>query len=243
MLTESRVVMLTDMKGFTAATSRQTREENARMLRLHDALLSPVIAAFGGQLIKSIGDAYLVLFAAPTEALLCAVAIQDRLADHARRVVEGDRIGVRIALALGDVRLDRGDVFGEAVNLASRIEGQAEAGEVWFSESIYWTLDRSRIPVEEMGWRALPGLKEEVRLFRVTQAAGHAEGYPPYAGLGLSLVAGLPRPEPEKLLRDRIRPRPAALGSGAILRLAVMALLLGLAGAAWWWLRLRGHHR
>lgn len=239
MLTESRVVMLTDMKGFTAATSRQTREENARMLRLHDALLSPVIAAFGGQRIKTIGDAYLVIFAASTEALLCAVAIQDRLADHARRVVEGDRIEVRIALALGDVRLDRGDVFGEAVNLASRIEGLAESGEVWFSESIYWTLDRSRVPVEELGWRALPGLKEEVRLFRVARAVAVNEGDPPYAGIGLSLVAGLQPPDPGKLLRTRPRRRPAALASGALLRLAVLALVVLVTGAAWWWLRLR----
>ena len=243
MLTESRVVMLTDMKGFTAATSRQTREENARMLRLHDALLSPVIAAFGGQRIKSIGDAYLVLFAAPTEALLCAVAIQDRLADHARRVVEGERIEVRIALALGDVRLDRGDVFGEAVNLASRIEALAESGEVWFSESLYWTLDRTRIPVEEMGWRALPGLKEEVRLFRVARAATQAEGDPPYAGIGLSLVAGLPPPDPERLLRTRPRRRPAALASGALLRLAATGLVLAVLLAAWWWFRARLPHR
>jgi len=118
MRTESQVVMLTDMKGFTAATSRQTREENAHMLALHDALLMPVIGAFGGRRVKSIGDALLVLFPAPTGALLCAAAIQDRLADHAWRVVESERIEVRIALALGDVRLDGGDVFGEAVNLA-----------------------------------------------------------------------------------------------------------------------------
>ncbi len=236
MLTESRVVMITDMKGFTAATGRQTREENARMLRLHDALLSPVIAAFRGQRVKSIGDAYLVLFPAPTEALLCAAAIQDRLADHARRVVEGDRIEVRIALALGDVRLERGDVFGEAVNLASRIEGQAESGEVWFSESMALTVDRARVPVEEMGWRSLPGIKEEVPLFRVARAATLAEGDPPYAGIGLSLVSGLAPPEPEKLLRTRPRRRPAALASGTLLRLAVMALLVFALGLGWWWL-------
>jgi class 3 adenylate cyclase len=243
MKTESRVVMLTDMKGFTAATSRQTREENARMLRLHDALLSPVIAAFGGQRVKSIGDAYLVLFAAPTEALLCAVAIQDRLADHAHRVVESERIEVRIALALGDVRLDGGDVFGEAVNLASRIEGEAESGEVWFSESVYWTLDRACVPVEEMGWRTLQGLKEEVRLFRVARAATAGPADPPYAHIGLGLVAGLPPPIPEKLLRARPRRRPAALGSGALVRLGVAAVVLVVAGAAGWWFSLPAAER
>jgi class 3 adenylate cyclase len=86
MRTESLVVMLTDIKGFTAATTRQTREENARMLASHEALLAPVLAAFGGRKVKTIGDAYLVLFPAPTAALLCAAAIQDRLHDHGRRV-------------------------------------------------------------------------------------------------------------------------------------------------------------
>jgi len=243
MRTESRVVMLTDMKGFTAATSRQTREENERMLRLHDALLSPVIAAFGGQRIKSIGDAYLVLFSAPTEALLCAAAIQDRLADHAHRVVESERIEVRIALALGEVRLDGGDVFGEAVNLASRIEAEAESGEIWFSESLYWTLDRSRIPVEEMGWRSLAGLKEEVRLFRVARAVSVEPGDPPYAHIGLGLVAGLAPPDPDHLLRARPRRRPAALSGGMLARLAAVGLALLLAGAAAWWFSLPATER
>ena len=86
-------------------------------------------------------------------------------------MVEGDRIDVRIALAMGDVRLEGGDVFGEAVNLAARIEGQAEPGEIWFSEALYWSMDRGRVPVEELGWRPLEGLKDEVRLFRVLRAA------------------------------------------------------------------------
>ena len=240
MLTENRVVMLTDMQGFTAATSRQTREENARMLALHDALLTPVIDAFGGRRVKAIGDAYLVLFDAPTEALLCAAAIQDRLWDHARRVGEAERIAVRIALAMGDVRLDGGDVFGEAVNLASRIEGQAGAGEIWLAEALYWAADRTRVPVEELGWRALAGLPEEVRLFRVARAAAGGASAP-YAGVGLDLVAGLAAPEPARLARAVTRRRPAAAASaspglGLALRGGAALLVLAALGAGGWWL-------
>lgn len=237
MRTESLVVMLTDIKGFTAATSRQTREENARMLASHEALLAPVLEAFGGRRVKAIGDAYLVLFPAPTAALLCAAAIQDRLHDHGRRVVEADRIEVRVALALGEVRLEGGDVFGEAVNLASRIEGQAASGEIWFSEAVFWALDRARVPVEDLGWRALDGLPEEVRLFRVARAAA-AEGEPPYAGIGLDLVAGLAPPEPERLARAGRRGSAwARAGGGARLALRGAAALLVLlaAGAGLWW--------
>jgi hypothetical protein len=150
-------------------------------------------------------------------------------------VVESERIEVRIALALGDVRLDAGDVFGEAVNLAARIEAEAESGEVWFSESIYWTLDRARIPVEEMGWRAVAGLREEVRLFRVARAAMLEPGDPPYAGIGLGLVAGLAPPLPGKLLCALPRRKPEALGSGTLRRVAVGVLVVAVAAAAGWW--------
>jgi len=55
--TQNLAILLSDMKGFTARTSQQTREENARMLALHDALLVPVVKGFGGHKVKSIGDA------------------------------------------------------------------------------------------------------------------------------------------------------------------------------------------
>jgi len=191
------------MKGFTAATSRQTREETARMLALHDALLTPVIRAFRGRRVKSIGDAYLVLFEAPTEAILCGMAIQDRLWDYARRVPESQRIEVRVAVALGEVRLVRvggvDDVFGEAVNLASRVEGEAESGEVWFSESVWWVMDRTRVEIDDLGSRALKGFPEAIRLFRV--ARSDRPGEPPYGNAGLSFVSGLAPPDPEDLAR------------------------------------------
>jgi len=229
---ENRAVMLTDMKGFTAATSRQTREENARMLALHDALLLPVVQAFGGRCLKRIGDALLVLFAAPTEALLCAMAIQDRLWDHARRVPEAQRIEVRIAISLGEVRLAHeggvDDVYGEAVNLAARVEEQAEPGEIWFTEAVYWVADRSLVPLEELGFRDLRGLPEKVRLFRVPRS-GQA-GTPPHGGAGLAFVAGLEEPSPERLARRTARRRPLlrrlslALAGAALLGAAGLAL-------------------
>src|SRR3990172_9207094 len=171
MRSESRAVMLTDMKGFTAATIRQTRDENARMLALHDALLMPVVKAFGGLRVKTIGDAYLVVFGAPTEALLCGMAIQDRLWDYGQRVVEAERMEVRVVVSIGEVRIvkDGGgvDVFGEAVNLAARVEGEALPGDVWFTEAVYWAADRRRVPFEEIGYRELKGFPEKLRLFRV----------------------------------------------------------------------------
>jgi adenylate cyclase len=247
MRTENLAVMLTDMKGFTAATSRQSREENARMLALHDELVLPVIRAFGGRRVKTMGDANLVLFGSPTAGLLCGMAIQDRLWDYGRRVRTEERIEVRVVLSLGEVRLEGGgavpsDVYGEAVNLAARVEAEAEAGQIWFTEAVRLVADRSQAPGEDLGPHELKGIGEEVRLYRVPYATQRGDRAP-YGNAALLRVAGLPPPEPERLaraLRRRGNPlfrlgRRLADGAATVpLRPAIAAVLLGgLAFGGW----------
>src|SRR5204863_6345695 len=116
--------------GFTARPSRQTREESAFMLALHDALLLPVVRGFGGRKIKGIGDAMLAAFQSPTDAVLCAMAMQDRLAAWNRKAKPGDRIEVRIALSQGELRRQNGELHGEALQLALEANALADAGEV-----------------------------------------------------------------------------------------------------------------
>src|SRR6266540_254514 len=216
MRTENVAVMLTDMKGFTAATSRQSREENARMLALQDELVLPVVRAFGGRRVKTIGDAYLVLFASPTSALLCGMAIQDRLWDFGRRVPPEERIEVKVVLSLGEVRLVGSgaiphDVFGEAVNLAARVEAEAVAGEIWFTEAVRLVADRTQVEADDLGARRLKGIEEEVRLFRVRPAPPReGEEGPPFGNGALGRVLGVPPPEPATLARA-IRRRESPL--------------------------------
>jgi class 3 adenylate cyclase len=256
MRTENLAVMLTDMKGYTAATSRQSREENARMLALHDELVLPVIRAFGGRRVKTMGDANLVLFGSPTSGLLCGMAIQDRLWDHARRVSDEERIEVRVVLSLGEVRLEGGgavpsDVYGEAVNLAARVEEEAEAGQVWFTEAVRLVADRTQVAAEEVGPRRLKGIDEEVRLFRVPFATQRGDRAP-YGNAALGRVVGLAGPEPERLARAiRRRGNPIFRAGRALaevaavvpLRPALAALLLAGAGLGAWWYVASGTER
>ncbi|HYD40526.1 MAG TPA: adenylate/guanylate cyclase domain-containing protein [Anaeromyxobacter sp.] len=250
MRTENLAVMLTDMKGFAAATSRQSRAENARLLALQDALLHPIVRAFRGARVKTIGDASLVLFSSPTAGLLCGMALQDRLWDYNRRAPEAERIDVRVVLSLGEVRVvgpsDRPtDVYGEAVNLASRVEAEAEAGEIWFTEAVRLVADAGEIPGDEVGLRALKGFQDPVRLFRVARA-GSGLDEPPYGGFALSRVAGLSPPEPARLAAT-VRRREglvyralAALRSSAPAAWAALLLVVLLAGGGWlgsrWWM-------
>lgn len=198
MKTATLTIVFTDIKGFTERTSRSTREENERLLATHSSLLTPIFRAFGGRIVKEIGDAFLVTFESPTMAVLAGTAVQDRLWQHNRALPEGERLEVRVAMNIGEVRLQGGDVFGEPVNIAARVEGIAEAGEVWLTEGVYLAMNKAEVPAEEVGQFELKGIPGKVRLYKVprapyrVEAATAAEGgaaaadAAPYANLGLS---------------------------------------------------------
>jgi len=177
MRTENLAIVFVDIAGYTPRTSSQTREENVLMLRRFDGVVRPLVRAFTGRVVKTIGDAYLLTFRSPTDALLCSMAIHDRLVESDAGVAPDDRFTIRCAVNVGEVRIeDGGDVFGEAVNIAARIEGKAGAGEIYFSESVFLSMTRSEVPSEEVGYTELKGIAEKVRLYRVPRA-GEAGGY------------------------------------------------------------------
>ena len=192
--TENLAIVFTDIVGYTARTSRQTREENARLLAEHDRLLLPIVRAFGGRRIKSIGDALLLTFRSPTDSVLCGMAMQDRLAKHAGEQPESERLVIRVAINLGEVRVERGDVFGEPVNVAARLEHETPAGEVWLTDAVQLSMNRAEVDLEEVGTRELRGVSQPVRIHRVRRA----EGPLPYGG------GALARAESAPALLDRV---------------------------------------
>jgi adenylate cyclase len=199
MKTANLAIVINDIKGFTERTSRQTLEQNQTLLRTHHDLLAPVFRAFHGKIIKEIGDAFLVTFESPTQAVLAGVALQDKLWAHNRSRAGDDRIDVRVAINCGEVRLENNDVFGEPVNIAARVEGLADAGDVYLTESVYLAMNKAEVPSEEVGLFELKGIPGKIRVFRVphapyrvapvvsgTAAPTDANDVPPYGNLGLS---------------------------------------------------------
>src|SRR5258705_3016652 len=117
-------IMFTDMVGFMALSQRdealalQLLEEQRRCVRA-------VFPKFDGKEIKTLGDGFLIEFASALEAVRCAVAIQKKIARANKRVVSGKRFQLRIGIHLGDVLWRDGDVYGNGVNLAARMEPMA----------------------------------------------------------------------------------------------------------------------
>ncbi len=200
--TENLAVVFTDIVGYTARTGRQSREENARMLAEHDRLLLPLVRAFGGRRVKSIGDALLLTFRSPTDSVLCGMAMQDRLARHNAVLPESERLVIRVAISLGEIRLERGDIFGEPVNVAARVEHETPPGEVWLTDAVQLSMNRAEVPVVEVGTRELKGISQPVRIFRVQRS----ETGLPFGGQALA------RAESSRTLLARVLP-PGALDS------------------------------
>ena len=158
-------VMFTDIAGYTERTGQQSREEAHRWLELHDQLMLPIFKAFGGKLRKTIGDAFLVTFQSPTDAVHCGLAIQDRLWAHNKDATNEELIRVRVALSAGEVRLHKGDIFGEPVNLAARIESLAEPGQVMLSDAVYATMNTAEVKLTRAGEHQFKGIGRTVTVY------------------------------------------------------------------------------
>ena len=132
------------------------------------ALIDPTIAAFGGRIVKHTGDGFLAEFGTATEAVECAIRMQDDLTGRSRGVPENRRMLFRMGINLGEITADADDIHGDGVNIAARLEGLADAGGIMISANVFEQV-RKRIDrdFEDMGTETLKNIAEPVRHYRV----------------------------------------------------------------------------
>src|SRR4051795_12354105 len=128
-------IMFTDMVGYSALAQRDDKLA-LELLEEHRRLLRAIFPQFNGVEIKTIGDAFLVEFASALEAAQCAIEIQRTLSKRNHDVVHDRRIELKIGIHIGDVMHRDGDVYGDGVNIASRIEPLAGAGGICVSMDV-----------------------------------------------------------------------------------------------------------
>lgn len=165
-------ILICDLQGYTERQARSTREDIARDLAAFTTLLRPVFLAFGGEIVKAMGDAFLACFESPTNAVLAAVQVQKQLAGHNQGLADpGRALRVRIGIATGEISRDaQGDVFGDAVNLAARLQSSAEPGAVWLAETTFLAMNKNEVQAFEVGKRIFKGIPGEVTVYRVLDA-------------------------------------------------------------------------
>ena len=121
-------VLAADMVGFTRLIERDETGTLTRQKVLRSEVTEPMIARHKGNIIKHTGDGWIAEFSSAISAAKCALALQSELSKHAESGSGGDRIAYRIALHLGDLVFDEGDIYGDGVNVAARLEALAPEG-------------------------------------------------------------------------------------------------------------------
>ena len=159
--------MFTDIAGYTALTQRD-EALSMKLLEEHRALVRPFFPKHGGREVKTIGDAFLVEFGSALEAVRCAYDIQQSLHELNLDRSADRKVELRVGIHLGDVIHSQRDVYGDAVNVASRIEPLAAAGGVCISEQVHDQVrNKLEFPMVSLGRRELKNVAEAVEVFRV----------------------------------------------------------------------------
>jgi adenylate cyclase len=137
-------------------------------LRTHRIeLIDPAIAKNQGRIIKTTGDGMLVEFQSVGDAVRCAAEMQIRMRRRNADVPENRRIQFRIGINLGDIIFDEGDIYGDGVNLAARLEQLADVGGVCVSQAVYEQVsDRIEVKFEDLGEKSLKNISRPVRVWR-----------------------------------------------------------------------------
>lgn len=160
-------IMYTDIVGYTALTG-QDESLALSLLEEHRKLLRPLFTSHSGREVKTVGDMFLVEFPSGLEAVRCAIRIQTLLSKHNETRPRDRGVSVRIGVHVGDVEHRQGDVYGDAVNVASRIEPLADPNGILITKPVYEQVrSRPDIKTEPIGTRELKNVKEPIELFRV----------------------------------------------------------------------------
>ncbi|HEY6282560.1 MAG TPA: adenylate/guanylate cyclase domain-containing protein, partial [Nitrososphaerales archaeon] len=165
-------IMFTDMVGYTTLGQRNELLSLA-LVEEQRKLMRPIITRHNGREVKTMGDAFMVEFPSALDAVRCAYDIQRAARELNFSLPEDRRIHLRIGVHLGDVMESSGDISGDAVNIASRIEPLAEDGGVSMSRQVYDQVhNKFGLPIEGVGSRQLKNVVAPVEVYRIVMPWG-----------------------------------------------------------------------
>lgn len=130
-------ILFTDITGYTAYTDAKGDISSRTMVQKHNDIVFPLVEKYQGTVIKTIGDEVMASFGKPADAVQAAIDIQNDLKAHNQKAEKTNRIHVTIGINTGDALVDDSDVFGDVVNVAARIQSEAQKDEILISGNLY----------------------------------------------------------------------------------------------------------
>ena len=160
-------ILASDIVNFSRLAGADEDRTLARLRALRSDLIDPTIAVHNGRIVKRTGDGFIVEFRSVVDAVRCAVEIQRAMVERNAGAPADRRIEFRMGVHLGDVVEESdGDLMGDGVNIASRLEGVAKPGSICLSEQAYWQVKaRLDLQVTDLGATHLKNIAEPIRVF------------------------------------------------------------------------------
>src|SRR6202045_1703838 len=157
-----------DISGYSRLMQIDEEGTHGRVKRVEQNLIEPSIAEHHGRLVKTTGDGFIAIFDSPVEAVRCGIVIQQNMVGRNASMPKHHWIEFRIGVNLGDVIIEADDVFGDGVNIATRLEGIADPGQVYISGGIYEQVKHKLVcGYEALGDRKVKNITDPVRVYRV----------------------------------------------------------------------------
>ena len=213
-------ILVSDVVGYSRLAGADEDRTLSRLRGLRSDLIDPAIAAHRGRVVKRTGDGSIIEFRSVVDAVRCAIEVQHAMIERNAGVAPDKRIEFRIGIHLGDVVEESdGDLMGDGVNIAARLEGIAKPGAICLSEQAYWQVKgRLDLKVSDLGLTQLKNIAEPIRVYSL-EVGGPAQAKPAKPAEPVAPAAATPRKR-----RFGLAPLAAALA----------ALLIVIAGGAWW---------
>ena len=160
-------IMFTDIVGYTAITQRN-ETLSLQLLEQHRDRLRPIFTKHEGKEIKTLGDSFLVEFESVLHAVRCAIDIQDSMVQYNNNAKEEHKMLIRIGVHLGDVVYQENDIFGDGVNIASRLQTRANPGGICISQDVYNQIrNRGEFESEYVGEVELKNVLTPIPLYKI----------------------------------------------------------------------------
>jgi len=209
-------ILFSDIRGFTEYTDAHGDEPAYRMLQHHNGIVRDTINLYGGHVVKTQGESFMVSFESARTALVCAVAIQRTLGE-ANENASGPRVEIGIGVNTGEPIRDAGDFFGGMVNLAARICAVAGHSEILISDTTRMIAGKwDGLDYVDRGTFELKGFHEPQHLYEVDWSGEAAQRHPSPVAVRPQAAAPAPRFQPGSAL-STVAPAPASRSRRALL--------------------------
>ena len=169
-------ILVADVAGYSRLVGADEQGTLARWRAHWDELIAPKIREHQGRVVRINGDGILAEFASVVNAVRCAVALQQGMAERNADIAADQRIEFRLGLSVGDVIIDRGDMWGESINVAARLEALAEPGGLCVTGRVREQVgNKLDVVFEDLGKLELKNISEPVRVYRVPLDTARAD--------------------------------------------------------------------